>query len=227
MGIHKNHRKPRIDSIVKHNQELPAPPPGWCFPREWNLDKRKVDAITVELKGRQGMHGMFAHVPMLCQGEQCPFALICGSWQAQEVRIGDRCVPEIGLFMTHTERYLREFSIDPNKDDHFADFTLVKELVALEVMIERCEKRLSLEQEVVDVPVLSTRNSEVYTKKEINASLEIRDKHMRRRHEILRLLQATRADKKQLSGNTGAEVADRLLTLDAEVSDPNATQGDN
>jgi len=217
--MRRNYRKPNIESLVKNNRELPAPPPGWKFPREWNLDQRKVDAITVELQQRRSTHGMFANVPMLCNGEQCPFALICGAWQAQEAHIGDRCVPEIALVMTNTDRYLREFGIDPNKDDHFADFTLVKELVAIEVMIERCEKRLSLEYEVVDVPVLATKNSEVYTKKEVNASLDIRDKHMRRRHEILRLLQATRADKKQLSGNTGAEVADRLLTLDAEVTD--------
>ena len=220
--MRKGSRKPNINTIVKH--ELPAPPKGWAFPREWNLDQRKVDAITFELQQRKSRHGMFTNVPMLCQGEQCPFALICGAWQAREVNLGDRCVPEIALVMTNTDRYLREFGIIPDKDDHFADFTLVKELVALEVMIERCEKRLTLEQEVVDVPVLSTRNNEVYTKKEINASLEIRDKHMRRRHEILRLLQATRADKKQLSGNTGAEVADRLLTIDAEISD---AQGDN
>lgn len=175
-----------MDEMQKRNIDLPA---------EWlSVD---IDALKEAVSRRYQKLGLFAQMPLVCKGSDCPYNSLCYEWQQGEVSVGDRCLPEMSSIFTYTTQYCQTLNITP---DNFIDMTLIKDLVNVDLVIDRCNKILALTNLVEDVAVTAVKNSIIY-KPEINRAQEILERMIARKEKLLQLLNATRKDQ----AKTGSE----------------------
>lgn len=204
-------------------QELPA---SWI-----KTDKAKK-ALEIARKERQKKHGLYSSMPMLCKGYRCPYAKSCYLLEAGEAPEGERCPIELAFIMERFERYSRELSVD---HDRVVDMSLLRDLIECELMIDRCDRVLAQEGEmVVEVPAFSSPvTGEVYHRPEAHQALGIKDRMQKRKNEILQLLNSTRKDQAKLAMSTldPSSYATQIIAkirksmVEAHENQPNSSEG--
>lgn len=162
----------------------------------------KSDAFQLTAKGRQALsiatamrkmkHGLYARAPLVCKGTKCPSRETCqllGMGLAPE---GERCPIEIAALADVFEGYVKEFGIEPH---NIVDLGLVKELAQIEVALDRIADRLASEDMIQEVTIGISETGREIKQPQTHKAIGIWDTLIRRKHEILRLLAATRKDK--------------------------------
>lgn len=165
-------------------------------------DVAKRASRNIKLK-----HGMFASVPLICKGNNCPYKPIC-SIADEDINVNGRCPIEAGAIVERFKAWCEHFAIDITGDsvkpEDLADVSLVKDLVENEVQIIRAENKIAmtgdfLDLSIVDVDKYGDEHKELAVTPEIKFKMELQDK----RYKILQLLNATRKDKmKDLANKT-------------------------
>jgi hypothetical protein len=170
----------------------PEPPAELEIPPVWQLSEKGRQAISVASAQANTQHGIYANVPLVCK-QDCPYATICYAWQNGQVEPGDRCPMEIGAILQAHRAYCAELGVDP---ESIVDLGLIKDLIDTEVIIERCNKILAIEGEVIkQVIVAVDSEGRPLRRPEVHKALDIKEKMQRRKNEILNLLHATRSAK--------------------------------
>jgi hypothetical protein len=183
------------NQLEKYEKKLPILPSDIKFPSSWNLDPVKIESVMLNINERRTKLGPYLNVPLECTGHSCCYKGLCAAFTNDSKQIvGQKCIIEISQIIETTDRYLNEFNLDPNNLDHSVDLSLVKDLVMLEILAERCTSILSREDIVEEMDVVISPKVTM-TRKEINPIYSVLEKTNKQKQEILKLLNATRENK--------------------------------
>ncbi len=209
--------------IIKLTQNLPS---EWSMPPEWKMSEKGREAIRVAVSISNTKHGLFASVPIVCRGRACPYIETCGLEPFGLAPDGERCPTEIADAMKAFKEYSEEFEIDTESR---VDMGLLKELIDIEITQDRASKILSKDGTFIqDVATAVTERGDIITKPEIHKAAEIKDKLSKRKHEILRLFNATRKDKAGTLAGTldPSTYAAELLRRAREIQEQNMVEAE-
>lgn len=151
-------------------------------------------------------HGMFANVPIICRGDQCPYFDVC-TIDAQYRISGTRCAMEIGAIMARYEMWCDHFDINLEgstilKED-MTDASLVRDLVDNEIQMLRAESKIALSGDFIGLTLKEVdRQGKAYYEDAVTPAAEFKMTLQDKRYKIMQLLNSTRKDKaSQLSRN--------------------------
>ena len=162
-------------------------------PQEWRLSERGQAAVEMAAANRASRYKLYSTLPIICRGRACPYAESCFLIKSDMAPDGDRCPLEIAQAVDMFQSFCAELEV---QEDCYVDLALVRDLVDIEVQLSRADRIMSSDGEVVqNVAVGVTNKGQIVTRPEIHKVIDIKDKLLRRRMEILQLLNATRKDK--------------------------------
>lgn len=191
----------------------------------WDVDKEIAEKASRKIKLK---HGMFASVPLVCKGKDCPYLDVC-SIDSKDLKPGGRCPIEAGAIVERFRTWCEHFAIDISgetiKREDIADVSLVKDLVENEIQIIRAENKIALNGDflaltIVDVDKYGDEHKELAATPEVKYKMELQDK----RYKILQLLNATRKDKiKEANGasNVSAKGLAVIEKIDKKLEEMN------
>lgn len=173
---------------------------GLNLPVEWAITEAALDAIKTmnAAMNTVGRHGIVSSIPIICRAEDCPYYQTCPlralGVSVTEIR-GQRCPVEVTKIMRKFEEYVEQFNIDLENVDHVV-ISLVKELIDYDIQIERADNVMAsdghfLSDEVVGVDA----NGRPIKNKIISKPVDYKERALKKRHEILGLLNSTPKDK--------------------------------
>jgi len=188
------------------------------LPSTWKLSKAGLESIRLFLGQQRTKHGLYAQIPMVCKGSDCPYAQTCVAVEYGEPPVGERCTREISIIMDRLDRYCEEMGIE---DTGLVSLSLIKELVDAEIMIERCNSILSSgDAELIEDVVAGVSNKgQEFTRPEIHKAVEMKERWINVRHKALNQLNSTPKDKAKTEANKsmdGSVYASKLMKLAQE-----------
>ena len=179
----------------------------------WNLPVTQQRSLKAQLGQARHKHGITSQIPILCQGNKCPYKGTCDV-PDNELVIGGRCIIEIATLITRFENYCNEFQVT---DNDVVDLGQIKQLVDIEIKLLRCNKAMAATPELVDEVVTAVQHGYKYTKQEIKPVTQYEIQLLTQHSKILKDLAATREAKKihhtQESSKQAAELVARAAKL--------------
>lgn len=170
-------------------------------PPMWNMSQSGIDAIN-RIKTRNDRSGVmryYSALPMKCAGiEQCIYKESCYLEKMNiDENIGEVCPIEVELILSYFQRYVEEFGLeDINDPKNTTVIGLLKDLIDMELQIERANKRLREDGDYLEDRVIAvTESGQKVTNKEINQHINFKMKMQEKKAQILNLLHATPKDK--------------------------------
>lgn len=144
--------------------------------------------------------GLYAKVPIICKGLDCPYAETCPLISNDLAVIGEPCSWETAIIETRYAGYMDDFGLDSSS---FSDNTLVSELINLDVKLERQKALIAKEGiSIVDVVAGITESGEQFTRPEISKAEELYEKTLNQKLKLMDKMLATRASRKGTEGTT-------------------------
>lgn len=168
----------QIDSI-----ELPA---------AWGQSAAAIDEVKKARVMMTTKHGMFANVPLVCKGAECPLSGVC-TIPVRNRPVSQRCPIEIGAIIELYDRYCTKLGVGP--EDYF-DQSQVKDLVDTEIKLLRANGYLAIDADFIQQVVAEVdRDGNVHTKPELHKATDYEHQLLARKRQILGDLMATRKAK--------------------------------
>jgi hypothetical protein len=167
---------------------------GVQLPTAWGQAATNIDEVQKHRQSFNLKHGMFANVPMVCKGGDCPMHQVC-TVPMNKRPIGQRCPIEIAAILDRYDKYYEELGLGPN--DYF-DQSQVKDLVDVEIKLLRANGHLATSASFIESVVSGIdENGNAHYRPELHKATEYEDKLLNRKRQILADLNATRKSKKQ------------------------------
>lgn len=163
-------------------------------PNPWKLSKKGKQAVSQGVAMFQTGFGLYAAIPLLCKGEECPYALLFPELHEAGVEDGERCPVEVSFIMSKYQQYIKELDIE---EEDAVDMSLLRDLIDFDVQILRADNRIAVEGGFTEdqiVAIDEKTGSPVY-REEITATANYKDKVQVKRNKTLELLNSTRKDK--------------------------------
>ena len=160
--------------------------------------------------------GLYSRIPIICKGHECPYAGTCGLLEYGLETIGERCVMETTMIEQKLANYTQEFDLD---ESSYTDWTLVKELINAEIMIERCMAIISHEGTAIEEIFIGSNEStgESFFRKDISKVQDLYERNLKIKERILDQMMATRKAKARMhmdDGNTEKSILDNIFEMD-------------
>jgi len=172
------------------------------LPPEWKMANVGLNALRTAQTAitNIGVHGIYAGIPIMCKGRQCPFIDTC-AMEALHIDVStlaearQRCPIEIAEIMSLYGKYTQQFGIDSTCED-MVMMGLVKELIDYDIQIRRADHKMASQADFLeDIVVGVSDNGHPIVNKEIAKPVEYKERALRKKHEILQLLNSTPKDK--------------------------------
>ena len=170
------------------------------LPPEWKMTNVGLNATRAMRTAINtiGVHGIYAGIPIICKGRQCPFIDTCAMETLHidvNTLVGQRCPIEIAEIMNLYDKYCTQFGIDQDTDDMVL-IGLVKELIDYEIQIRRADHKMASQGDFLeDIVVGVSDNGHPIVNKEIAKPIDYKERAIKKKHEILQLLNSTPKDK--------------------------------
>ena len=164
--------------------------------------------------------GATAALPVTCVGKSCPFNRSCPYLRIDEERkralsiidgtidprmgmeefqsvvpVGKPCLVEINLLNEWTSLYIQEYEVDPT---HFTDFSMIRELAEIELMLWRLNNNLAKpgNAELVQETIVGvSKQGDPLTRLEVSAIWEVKERLQNRKSKLVKLLVGDRQEK--------------------------------
>lgn len=182
---------------------------GVQLPAGWGQSVTNMDEVRKHRQSFNLKHGMFANVPMVCKGGDCPMSEVC-TVAMQNRPFGQRCPIEIAAIIDRYDKYCEELGLGPN--DYF-DQSQVKDLVDIEVKLLRANGQLAISGNFIEQVVTGIDdNGNAHLRPELHKATEYEEKLLARKSKILADLNATRkANKSETSVDDPSSFAADLM----------------
>lgn len=163
----------------------------WKLPKSSNLKKYE--------KMYKSKHGMFAGVPIVCQGTECPYFDVC-IVEVDEMEEGTRCPMEASAVIARFEMWCNHFNVDISgeyiKTEELVDASLIRDLVENEIQMLRAENRIAMNSDIVGETIVEIdKKCNVYKENTILPEAQYKLQLQEKRYKIMNLLDSTRKDK--------------------------------
>lgn len=187
--------------------------------KELTLTPKQVKKLVLYLNTLR--HGFSATAPIICLGEQCPYAKKCPLGANDTYPLGQSCPIEGTIIEGWYNDYVRELGVDP---DSKVDAALVGDLVFWEMLEKRGTEELANKPEILQKNVAGFQNTPdglkpVY-RDEMNPIINFLEKAQRQKLKIMNALIATREAKAKDVNRIMADpstYASKLLAKAAEL----------
>lgn len=139
--------------------------------------------------------GSFAAIPLICQGNTCPFGSNCPFYQISKMPEGRSCPVELNLLKEWTIRFIEEYEVDPGAQ---TDRFFVQELAETELLLYRINSNLAKAQygELVAESVSNVdREGNVFYEEKIIPLMELKLKLTARKDRVIKLMVGDRQEK--------------------------------
>lgn len=166
---------------------------GFDLPPGWKISEKGKEALKMAQTMISTKHGLYASIPLVCKGSECPHVSTCGLDFYGMSPEGERCPLEIAKMNNLYNRYTNELEVDEESE---IDLSLLKELIDIDITIDRADSLLAQDGSFIqEVTVSVTEHGHRITKPEIHKAAEIKDKLTRRKLDVMKNLNATRKEK--------------------------------
>lgn len=153
------------------------------------LESKKAAMTMLSTK-----HGLYASVPIICKGMDCPYASSCRILQADLAPLAEPCPIEVAQIENRYLAYCEDFDLE---NSSFTDNVIVNEIIETDIMLERCKRLISEEMlPIQDVVVTVTEEGDAVTAPQVSKTIELNERLSRKRTNLFNLMRATRKDKK-------------------------------
>ncbi|MGL4818462.1 MAG: hypothetical protein ACRC5C_00555 [Bacilli bacterium] len=163
------------------------------LPATWKVSNETKGMISSSIEIYNTKHGLYAAIPMVCKGQECPYASVCPLLDSGSDPTGSRCPLEIGLILKRYEEYVHEFGVS---EGDVVDMSMIKDLIDYDVQLFRAENKIAMEGDFVEDVVISvTDTGREITTPQISKAAEYKERIMAKKHKVLQLMHSTRSDK--------------------------------
>lgn len=164
-----------------------------AIPKEWRLTEKGKKAVLSALQEREKKYKYLSSLPIICKGKRCAFGETCYLLKSGEAPEGERCPLEIAASVDLFYSLCKELDV---KEEDFVDATLIKQLIDIEIQLLRADRLLASDGNVIQHSVVAVNEKgEPIWRPDVHKAIELKDRLMKRKHEVLTLLNATRKDK--------------------------------
>ena len=172
----------------------------------WGLTHKGKQGVKLAMAGLSMTNGMYSRVPLVCKGNECPYAAQCALLPYGEVEEGGYCAWEIAQIEYRSRSYAKDIDYDSAS---FTDRNLMSELIMLDIMLERCKALLAKDgTPVIDMAIGIDQDGNEVRQPAVSKAWEAYEKVSKKRDATYQLLMLTRKDKK----NSGTDDDAQSLT---------------
>ena len=181
----------------------------------WGYSEGALESKKVAMTMLSTKTGLYSRIPIVCKGCNCPYGATCGLLEFGLDPVGERCVLETTMIEQKLANYTEEFGLD---ESSYTDWTMVKELINAEIMIERCMALMSQEGCAITEEFIGTSEGSGidYFRKEISKTQELYERNLKIKERILDTMMATRKAKSKLrnADNDEKSLLDNIFEMD-------------
>ena len=167
----------------------------------WRYSPKGIEAKQAAMIMLATKTGMFSRVPILCKAKKCPYAKLCSLIPYDLAPEGEYCPQETALIEMRASQYSKDFDIDSLSE---TDKVMLNEIVALDVMLERCRALMAQEATPVqEITIGVTDNGDEIKQPAVSKAWEVYEKMSKKRDSTYQLMMMTRKDNKsKIDDNT-------------------------
>ena len=186
----------------------------------WNIPKKNNVEYYSKLYNTK--HGMFAGVPIICRGPNCPYKDVC-IVDDDFIEVGTRCQMEAAAVIARFDSWCKHFNIDVSenkiREEDLVDASLIRDLVENEIQMLRAENRIAINSDIVGETISEIdRKCNVYKEDVIRPEAQFKLQLQDKRYKILNLLNSTRKDKaKNLKDNNPSTKSIEIMNKVDEI----------
>lgn len=167
---------------------------GITLPDSWGHAATSMDEVSRHRQSFNLKHGMFANVPMVCKGTECPLHELCDI-PIRKRPVFKRCPIEIAAIIDRYDKYCEELRIGP---ENYFDQSQVKDLVDIEIKLMRANGHLAISGDFIqDVVFALDSKGNPFSRPELHKATEYEERLLSRKSRILADLNTTRKAKNQ------------------------------
>lgn len=160
----------------------------------WNRSELGLEAERAAMAMLSTKHGIYAQVPIICKGSDCPYAFQCELLKYDLAPKGERCPVETARMSQEYQGYAQEFDIDHGSQ---TDKVLLSEIISMDILLARCQTLMAKDATpVVDIVAGISDSGEPIMQPAVSKAWEAYQSISKRRNENMQLMMATRKDKK-------------------------------
>ena len=190
----------------------------------WRFSMKGQEALQASMSMISTKTGLFAKIPLICKGENCPYAEQCPLIEYDLAPVGEVCAQEAAQIELRTKAYAQDFDIDSMS---FVDKVLLNEIVGLDIMIERCRALMANEgSPVIDVLTDVADDGTEIRQPMVSKAWDVYERVSKKRDTTYQLMMMTRKDKKK-EGNDDenqalSDMLNNVITAEeiAEIDEP-------
>lgn len=188
---------------------LQSYPPGYKLEITKAKAKYFIQLMAGRLKGHQ------LSMLLRCAGERCIFAGHCTLIEADmPLPIGHQCPLELMLFRERVSLLCNELGVRPDDKDQYVDYNLIRDLAAVELVMERISYEISDEATQVRYEMAGvTQDGDPIEKEEVNKRYQRWERLQTMKMKILTELSATRRERIKAGVLTQEDASTYLLNL--------------
>lgn len=177
-----------IDNRKQFEQNLLASGP-------WGYSKKGLEAKQAAMTMLSTKTGMYARIPLICKGEECPYTDTCQLLPYDLAPTGEPCPIETAQLEMRAVAYADELDYD---NSSFTDRQMLNDLVGFDIMLERCRALMTKEgTPVIDIVTNVTENGDEIIQPAVSKAWEAYERILKKRNETYQLMLMTRKDKKK------------------------------
>lgn len=154
------------------------------------------ESVMLAGQMRSMTSGMSSSVPVICQGNQCPWKSRCTYFQIGKAPVGRQCLIELNIIKQAQFDYMSEYDVTI---ENRTEIGMIQELAEIEVFLHRANLNMALSLEesrgVVDAPIGFDHEGNVITQKQVSMNIELREKLLERRRKLTKLMVGDRQEK--------------------------------
>lgn len=181
----------------------------------WGYSSLGIEARKAAMTMLSTKTGLYSRIPLVCKGNKCPYLESCSLNKYELTPVGEYCPLETAHIEMSVQRYAKEFDI---LEEDFTDQNILREIVNLEIMMERCKSLMAKEQNpIVDVITGITEDGEQYTHPEVSKAFDMYERCQKQHTSLLGLMNATRKDKAAIGTNNATNTISDIFSKIADI----------
>ena len=182
----------------------------------WGYSEGALESKKAAMTMLSTKTGLYTRIPIVCKGHSCPYGATCGLLEFGLDVLGERCPLETTMIEQKLANYTQEFDLD---ESSYTDWTMVKELINAEIMIERCMALMSQDGSAIEEIFIGTSESSGtdYFRRDISKVQELYERNLKIKERILDTMMATRKAKSRVKGDDGESersILDNIFDID-------------
>ena len=190
-------------------------------PNVWQYSSKGLEAKQAAMTMLSTKTGMYARIPLVCKGDNCPYSGQCQLLPYDMAPEGEYCPMETAQIELRSNAYAQEFDLDSMS---FTDKALLNEIIGFDIMLERCRAHMAKEgTPVIEITAGIAENGEEIRQPTVSKAWEAYEKISKKRDADYQLMLMTRKDKNKNGEKNDespvTELINKIDTIDISVDE--------